>query len=74
MSHASNQQDALELQDLDLDADLDLTDLTVTSLRDTAALPEGGASWGGCSCQGSSSCAPPEVVVPPQIIVTPILH
>ncbi|TVL91086.1 thiazolylpeptide-type bacteriocin [Streptomyces sp. SAJ15] len=44
-----------ELQDLALD----LSDLTVTSMRDTAALPEGGASWGSCSCQGSSSCAKP---------------
>ncbi|MFI5617169.1 thiazolylpeptide-type bacteriocin [Streptomyces sp. NPDC051567] len=41
------------------DLDLDLSDLTVTSMRDTAALPEGGASWASCSCQGSSSCAPP---------------
>ncbi len=39
--------------------DLDLGDLTVTSMRDTVALPEDGASWGGCSCQGSSSCASP---------------
>ncbi|MER5778522.1 thiazolylpeptide-type bacteriocin [Streptomyces sp. NPDC002039] len=39
--------------------DLDLGDLTVTSMRDTVALPEGGASWGSCSCQGSSSCAQP---------------
>lgn len=60
MSRSQNQQDALELQDLVLDADLDLTDLTVTSLRDTAALPENGASWGSCSCQGSSSCAQPQ--------------
>ncbi|MFF9060878.1 thiazolylpeptide-type bacteriocin [Streptomyces sp. NPDC101213] len=60
MSRTQNQQDALELQDLALDADLDLTDLTVTSLRDTAALPENGASWGSCSCQGSSSCAQPQ--------------
>ncbi|MFI5617168.1 thiazolylpeptide-type bacteriocin [Streptomyces sp. NPDC051567] len=37
--------------------ELDLGDLTVTSMRDTAALPEGGASHGSCSCQGSSSCA-----------------
>ncbi|MEV7725326.1 thiazolylpeptide-type bacteriocin [Streptomyces sp. NPDC101733] len=44
--------------DLD-DLALDLGDLTVTSMRDTAALPEGGASWGSCSCQGSSSCAKP---------------
>ncbi|MFD9335287.1 thiazolylpeptide-type bacteriocin [Streptomyces sp. NPDC060028] len=41
--------------------DLDLGDLTVTSMRDTAALPEGGASWGSCSCQGSSSCAQPQM-------------
>ena len=47
---------SFELQDFDLD----LSGLTVTSLRDTAALPETGASWGGCSCQGSSSCAQPE--------------
>ncbi|MFD7700605.1 thiazolylpeptide-type bacteriocin [Streptomyces caelestis] len=47
---------ALDLQDLDLD----LSDLTVTAMRDTVALPEGGASWGSCSCQGSSSCAQPE--------------
>ncbi|KOX11450.1 thiazolylpeptide-type bacteriocin [Streptomyces sp. NRRL B-3648] len=60
MSLGQNKQDALELQDLALDADLDLTDLTVTSLRDTAALPENGASWGSCSCQGSSSCAQPQ--------------
>jgi Thiopeptide-type bacteriocin precursor len=39
--------------------DLDLSDLTVTSMRDTVALPENGASWGNCSCQGSSSCASP---------------
>ncbi|WP_424217132.1 thiazolylpeptide-type bacteriocin (plasmid) [Streptomyces sp. BI20] len=45
-------------QDFELaDLDLDLGDLTVTSMRDTVALPEGGASWGSCSCQGSSSCA-----------------
>ncbi|MGW1986937.1 thiazolylpeptide-type bacteriocin [Streptomyces collinus] len=61
MSRTSNQQDVLELQALALDTDLDLTDLTVTSLRDTAALPENGASWGSCSCQGSSSCAQPQV-------------
>jgi hypothetical protein len=40
--------------------DLDLGELTVTSMRDTVALPETGASWGDCSCQGSSSCAPAE--------------
>ncbi|GHG61777.1 thiazolylpeptide-type bacteriocin [Streptomyces griseocarneus] len=43
------------------DLELDLSDLTVTSMRDTAALPEGGASWGSCSCQGSSSCAQPRL-------------
>ena len=37
--------------------DLDLSELTVTSLRDTPALPESGASSGSCSCQASSSCA-----------------
>ncbi|MFJ9445679.1 thiazolylpeptide-type bacteriocin [Kitasatospora sp. NPDC101235] len=41
--------------------DLDLSELTVTALRDTVALPENGASWGSCSCQGSSSCAQPQV-------------
>lgn len=40
--------------------ELDLSDLTITSMRDTVALPETGASWGNCSCQGSSSCAQPE--------------
>ncbi|MFF8730405.1 thiazolylpeptide-type bacteriocin [Streptomyces sp. NPDC015171] len=64
MSRTPNPQGALELQDLALDADLDLSDLTVTSLRDTAALPENGASWGSCSCQGSSSCAQPQVDTP----------
>ncbi|UQX00039.1 thiazolylpeptide-type bacteriocin [Streptomyces sp. RerS4] len=49
-----------DLQDLELD----LGDLTVTSLRDTPALPEGGASWGSSSCQGSSSCAQPTVDTP----------
>ncbi|MER8184498.1 thiazolylpeptide-type bacteriocin [Kitasatospora sp. NPDC094015] len=51
-------QHAFDLQDLDL------SDLTVSSLRDTAALPETGASWGSCSCQGSSSCAQPQVDTP----------
>ncbi|MEU6214064.1 thiazolylpeptide-type bacteriocin [Streptomyces sp. NPDC047023] len=50
-----------DLQDLELD----LGDLTVTSMRDTPALPEGGASWGSCSCQGSSSCAQPHDTVSP---------
>ncbi|MGW0366829.1 thiazolylpeptide-type bacteriocin [Streptomyces sp. NPDC002990] len=43
------------------DLELDLGDLTVTSMRDTVALPEGGASHGSCSCQGSSSCAQPQL-------------
>ncbi|WP_424217131.1 thiazolylpeptide-type bacteriocin (plasmid) [Streptomyces sp. BI20] len=43
------------------DLDLDLGDLTVTSMRDTVALPEGGASSGACSCQGSSSCTQPQL-------------
>ncbi|MEX2980845.1 thiazolylpeptide-type bacteriocin [Streptomyces sp. C36] len=43
------------------DLELDLSELTVTSMRDTAALPEGGASWGSCSCQASSSCAQPQL-------------
>ncbi|MFI9307424.1 thiazolylpeptide-type bacteriocin [Streptomyces triculaminicus] len=46
------------------DLELDLSELTVTSMRDTAALPEGGASWGSCSCQGSSSCAQPQMEMP----------
>ncbi|MFD3550007.1 thiazolylpeptide-type bacteriocin [Streptomyces sp. NPDC058655] len=42
--------------------ELDLGDLTVTSMRDTVALPEGGASNGGSSCScGSSSCAHPQL-------------
>ncbi|PYC79469.1 thiazolylpeptide-type bacteriocin [Streptomyces tateyamensis] len=44
--------------------DLDLSDLTVSSLRDSAALPEGGASWGSSSCQGSSSCAVQQHLLP----------
>ncbi|MBW5484279.1 thiazolylpeptide-type bacteriocin [Streptomyces bambusae] len=40
--------------------DLDLGELTVTSMRDTVALPETGASNSGSSCScGSSSCATP---------------
>lgn len=46
-------QPTFDLQDFDLD----LSGLTVTSLRDTAALPETGASQGSCSCESSSSCA-----------------
>ncbi|WP_354644096.1 thiazolylpeptide-type bacteriocin [Kitasatospora camelliae] len=57
MSDTPNDPD-LALQDLDLD------ELTVTSLRDTAALPETGASWGSCSCQASSSCQQPQVMDP----------
>ncbi|PYC79468.1 thiazolylpeptide-type bacteriocin [Streptomyces tateyamensis] len=41
--------------------DLDLSGLTVSSLRESAALPEGGASWGSSSCQVSSSCSMPPV-------------
>ncbi|MEU8774866.1 thiazolylpeptide-type bacteriocin [Streptomyces sp. NPDC048606] len=59
MNHATP-ADGFDLQDLELD----LGDLTVTSLRDTAALPEGGASWGSSSCQGSSSCAQPTTDTP----------
>ncbi|AUG81084.1 hypothetical protein CFP65_6428 [Kitasatospora sp. MMS16-BH015] len=44
--------------------DLDLGDLTVTSMRDTIALPEGGASNGGSSTScGSSSCAVPQLPI-----------
>ncbi|GAA3040373.1 thiazolylpeptide-type bacteriocin [Kitasatospora sp. NPDC006786] len=50
---------ASRVESLDLQ-DLDLSELTVTSLRDTVALPENGASWGSCSCQASSSCAQPQ--------------
>ncbi|WP_260610796.1 thiazolylpeptide-type bacteriocin [Streptomyces sp. WAC06614] len=40
--------------------DLDLGELTVTSMRDTVALPETGASNSGSSCScGSSSCGGP---------------
>ena len=39
--------------------DLDLSDLTVTSMRDTVALPENGASTQSCSCESSSSCTQP---------------
>ncbi|CAN3985511.1 thiazolylpeptide-type bacteriocin [Kitasatospora purpeofusca] len=49
MSDTSNDF-GLDLQDLDL------SELTVTALRDTVALPENGASHGSCSCQASSSC------------------
>ncbi|WP_034090610.1 thiazolylpeptide-type bacteriocin [Streptacidiphilus albus] len=37
--------------------DLDLSDLAVTSMRDTVALPENAASAGASSCQASSSCS-----------------
>ncbi|MFJ1753403.1 thiazolylpeptide-type bacteriocin [Kitasatospora sp. NPDC088134] len=44
----------------DLGLDLDLGELTVTALRDTVALPEGGASGAPSSTScGSSSCAVP---------------
>lgn len=52
MSDTSSERD-LDLQELDL------SELTVSSLRDTVALPENGASWGSCSCQASSSCTQP---------------
>ncbi|MFE4974446.1 thiazolylpeptide-type bacteriocin [Kitasatospora sp. NPDC056651] len=55
MSDTTRPTDA---EDLGL-LDLDLSELTVTSLRDTVALPEGGASDASCSCRGSSSCAHP---------------
>ncbi|MEV7774347.1 thiazolylpeptide-type bacteriocin [Kitasatospora sp. NPDC086791] len=46
---------------------LDLGELTVTSLRDTVALPETGASGGASSSScGSSSCAVPH----PPIVVS----
>ncbi|MCB5181941.1 thiazolylpeptide-type bacteriocin [Streptomyces antimicrobicus] len=45
--------------------DLDLGELTVTSMRDTVALPETGASNGGSSCScGSSSCGGPRPPMP----------
>ncbi|AUG81085.1 hypothetical protein CFP65_6429 [Kitasatospora sp. MMS16-BH015] len=47
--------------------ELDLSDISVSSMRDSSALPEGGASWGSCSCQGSSSCQP--VQQPPTLPV-----
>ncbi|MFS8097650.1 thiazolylpeptide-type bacteriocin [Lentzea alba] len=48
------------MKDLSFDLDdLELGELAVTSMRDSVALPESGASGGGscnsCSC-GSSSC------------------
>ncbi|MFJ1753404.1 thiazolylpeptide-type bacteriocin [Kitasatospora sp. NPDC088134] len=54
LSRSTELESALDLQGLDL------SELTVTALRDTVALPENGASWGSCSCQGSSSCAQPQ--------------
>jgi thiazolylpeptide-type bacteriocin precursor len=58
------------MKDLSFDlTDLDLDDLSVTSMRDTVALPESGASGAGSSCScGSSSCCcctQPEVPVLP---------
>jgi hypothetical protein len=46
--------------------DLDLGDLTITSMRDTVALPENGASTQSCSCESSSSCTMPH----PQVVTT----
>lgn len=43
----------MEMLDL---ADLDLDDITVTSMRDAVALPETGASSGSSSCSASSTC------------------
>ncbi|MFD4401089.1 thiazolylpeptide-type bacteriocin [Kitasatospora sp. NPDC058397] len=57
---ASTSAPGLVGQALDLQ-DLDLSELTVTALRDTVALPENGGSWGSCSCQASSSCAQPNL-------------
>ncbi|MFE4518901.1 thiazolylpeptide-type bacteriocin [Kitasatospora sp. NPDC056783] len=54
----SDTAESVAAEDLDF-PDLDLSELTVTSLRDTVALPEGGASDDSCSCRGSSSCAHP---------------
>ncbi|WP_439656865.1 thiazolylpeptide-type bacteriocin [Lentzea sp. HUAS TT2] len=47
------------MKDLSFDPDdLELGDLAVTSLRDSVALPESGASGGASSCScGSSSCS-----------------
>nr|BEK70836.1 hypothetical protein KPHV_80630 [Kitasatospora purpeofusca] len=55
-------QDALVLDGLDLD--LDLGELTVTALRDSIALPEGGASSNpaSSSCQSSSNSS---IIHPP---------
>ena len=47
------------MKDLSFDLDdLELGDLAVTSMRDSVALPEGGASGAPSSCScGSSSCS-----------------
>ncbi|GAA3427338.1 thiazolylpeptide-type bacteriocin [Streptosporangium sandarakinum] len=37
-------------------ADLDLSSLQVTAMRDAVALPETGASSGSSSCGGCSTC------------------
>lgn len=42
--------EVLDLMDLDLD------DITVTSMRDAVALPETGASSGSSSCSATSTC------------------
>jgi hypothetical protein len=55
IQHPDGPTTAAEAGAIELE-DLDLGELTVTSMRDTVALPETGASWGDCSCQGSSSC------------------
>lgn len=66
--------DTTQSAGFDLD-DLDLGELTVTSMRDTVALPEGGASNGGSSCScGSSSCAHPQLPELPCNRGTPSHH
>ncbi|MCX4745871.1 thiazolylpeptide-type bacteriocin [Kitasatospora sp. NBC_01287] len=55
MTQQHTWSDRLELADLDLD----MSELTVTSLRDSVALPENGATTQNCSCMASSSCIPP---------------
>lgn len=37
-------------------ADLDLSGLQVTVMRDAVAVPEGGATSGSSSCDSSSTC------------------
>ena len=56
------------MKDLSFDLDdLELGDLAVTSMRDSVALPESGASGGpsSCSCSSGScsSCTQPQLPV-----------